>query len=80
MKYLYDVNVHGAFYTAREAAKHMVPRGSGSIILISSMSANVRYITELKYCMTDLYQIVNLPQVGNKSIIYATVIAGGNAQ
>ncbi|KAK2466820.1 hypothetical protein APHAL10511_001078 [Amanita phalloides] len=41
MKRLYDVNVHGAFYTAREAAKVMIPRGSGSIILIASMSANI---------------------------------------
>ncbi|KIL69860.1 hypothetical protein M378DRAFT_68799 [Amanita muscaria Koide BX008] len=41
MKHLYDVNVHGAFYTAREAAKHMIPRGSGSIILVSSMSATI---------------------------------------
>lgn len=39
MKRLYDINVHGAFYTAREAAKYMIPKGSGSIVLISSMSA-----------------------------------------
>ena len=76
MKYLYDVNVHGAFYTAREAAKHMVPRGNGSIILVSSMSANVRNITKCqKYYMTEIYQIVNVPQVGNGSIIYAKVMA-----
>ncbi|KLO19230.1 NAD(P)-binding protein [Schizopora paradoxa] len=41
IKRLYDINVHGAFYTAREAAKHMIPRGSGSIVLVSSMSATV---------------------------------------
>ncbi|KAF8891181.1 hypothetical protein BD779DRAFT_1513695 [Infundibulicybe gibba] len=41
MKFLYDVNVHGAFYTAREAARHMIPQGGGSIILIASMSANI---------------------------------------
>ncbi|PFH54244.1 hypothetical protein AMATHDRAFT_72749 [Amanita thiersii Skay4041] len=41
MKYLYDVNVHGAFYTAREAAKYMIPQGSGSIVLIASMSASI---------------------------------------
>lgn len=38
---LYDVNVHGAFFTAREAAKYMIPQGGGSIILVASMSANV---------------------------------------
>jgi len=42
MKRLYDINVHGVFYTAREAARLMIPQGGGSIILVSSMSANVR--------------------------------------
>ncbi|KAH8116024.1 NAD(P)-binding protein [Phellopilus nigrolimitatus] len=37
---LFDVNYHGAFYTAREAARHMIPAGGGSIVLISSMSAD----------------------------------------
>lgn len=41
VKRLFDVNVHGVFYTAREAARHMIPQGGGSIILISSMSANI---------------------------------------
>ena len=41
IKRLYDVNVHGAFFTAREAAKYMIPQGGGSIILVASMSANV---------------------------------------
>jgi len=41
VKRLFDINVHGVFYTAREAARNMIPNGSGSIILISSMSANV---------------------------------------
>ncbi|KAG6862051.1 hypothetical protein C0995_007181 [Termitomyces sp. Mi166 len=40
IKRLYDINVHGAFYTAREAARNMIPQGNGSIILVSSMSAN----------------------------------------
>ena len=42
MKRLYDINVHGAFFAAREAAKYMIPQGGGSIILVASMSANVR--------------------------------------
>jgi NAD(P)-dependent dehydrogenase (short-subunit alcohol dehydrogenase family) len=41
MKQLYDINVHGSFYTAREAAKHMIPQRGGSIVLIASMSATV---------------------------------------
>lgn len=38
---LFDINVHGVFFTAREAAKHMIRQGEGSIILVASMSANV---------------------------------------
>ncbi|PVF99757.1 NAD(P)-binding protein [Serendipita vermifera] len=39
---LYDINVHGSFFCAREAAKSMLRRkATGSIILISSMSANI---------------------------------------
>lgn len=41
IKRLYDINVHGAFFTAREAARNMIPQGGGSIVLIASMSANV---------------------------------------
>ncbi|KAJ7286305.1 NAD(P)-binding protein [Mycena rebaudengoi] len=41
IKRLYDINVHGAFFTAREAARHMIPLGGGSIVLIASMSANI---------------------------------------
>jgi len=46
IKRLYDINVHGAFFTAREAARNMIPQGGGSIVLIASMSA----------------QVVNIPQ------------------
>lgn len=48
VKRLFDVNVHGVFYTAREAARHMIPQGGGSIILISSMSANIVNIPQLQ--------------------------------
>ena len=41
IKRLYDINVHAAFFTAREAARNMIPGGGGSIVLVSSMSANV---------------------------------------
>ncbi|CAA7271597.1 unnamed protein product [Cyclocybe aegerita] len=48
VKRLYDVNVHGVFYTAREGARNMIPNGGGSIILISSMSANIVNIPQLQ--------------------------------
>lgn len=44
---LFDINVHGAYLTAREAAKIMIPEGRGSIILIASMSASVSTINFL---------------------------------
>ena len=44
IKRLYDINVHGAFFTAREAARNMIPQGGGSIVLMASMSANVSAI------------------------------------
>jgi len=48
VKALYDVNVHGAFFTAREAAKSMIQQGGGSIILVASMSANIVNIPQLQ--------------------------------
>jgi len=47
-KLLFDVNVNGVFYTAREAARHMIPQKSGSIILIASMSANIVNIPQMQ--------------------------------
>ncbi|KAK7038114.1 NAD-P-binding protein [Favolaschia claudopus] len=41
IKKLYDINVHGSFFTAREAARNMIPNGGGSIVLVASMSANI---------------------------------------
>ncbi|KAI9446695.1 hypothetical protein H4582DRAFT_2108309 [Lactarius indigo] len=52
IKHLYDINVHGVFFTAREAAKYMIPQGGGSIILIASMSAD----------------IINIPQVSGPQL------------
>ncbi|KAH9180304.1 hypothetical protein EDB89DRAFT_1840962 [Lactarius sanguifluus] len=48
IKRLYDINVHGVFFTAREAAKYMIPQGGGSIILIASMSADIVNIPQLQ--------------------------------
>ncbi|KAG9128527.1 hypothetical protein FRC07_005894 [Ceratobasidium sp. 392] len=42
IRLLYDINVHGAFFCAREAARHMIDQNvKGSIVLVSSMSANI---------------------------------------
>ncbi|KAJ3548758.1 hypothetical protein NMY22_g1141 [Coprinellus aureogranulatus] len=51
-KLLMDINVNGAFYTAREAARRMIPQKSGSIILIGSMSANIVNIPQVQSCRT----------------------------
>jgi len=48
IKKLYDVNVHGAFLTAREAARNMIPLGGGSIVLVASMSANIINIPQVQ--------------------------------
>jgi len=48
IKRLYDINVHGAFFTAREAARNMVPQGGGSIVLVASMSANIVNVPQLQ--------------------------------
>ena len=64
IKKLYDVNVHGAFFCAREAARNMLERKSGSIILIGSMSANVCFIHLIRPAHPECRsQIVNVPQV-----------------
>ncbi|PWN88892.1 NAD(P)-binding protein [Acaromyces ingoldii] len=42
MKWLYDINLNGSMYVAREAAKHMFADGNqGSIILVASMSGSI---------------------------------------
>jgi len=46
IKRLYDINVHGTFFTAREAARNMIPQGGGSIVLVASISASVRFYSD----------------------------------
>ena len=57
IKRLYDINVHGAFFTAREAAKCMIPQGGGSIILIASMSANVCLPFRCSHLLHQTFQL-----------------------
>lgn len=55
IKRLYDINVHGAFFTAREAARNMIPQGGGSIVLVASMSANVCIMRSIFLTVTDCF-------------------------
>ena len=74
MKHLYDVNVHAVFYTAREAAKYMIPHGGGSIVLVASISADVSLILWKTHAPSELYfQIVNTPQVSGSPFSYCWV-------
>lgn len=42
IKRLYDINVHGSYFCAREAAKRMIDTGTkGSITLVASMSGKI---------------------------------------
>ncbi len=36
-----DVNLNGVFYVAKKAAQMMIPRGSGSIVNMASMSGTI---------------------------------------
>lgn len=61
IKRLYDINVHGSFFTAREAARRMIPDGGGSIVLVSSMSAQVSPQFSYGLMMTYLrHQLIRL--------------------
>jgi len=49
IKALYDVNVHGSYYCARETARYMIEsKTGGSIIMIASMSASIVNIPQLQ--------------------------------
>jgi NAD(P)-dependent dehydrogenase (short-subunit alcohol dehydrogenase family) len=49
MQRLYDINVHGALYTAREGFKLMQPHGAGSIVMVASMSAGIVNIPQRQF-------------------------------
>jgi NAD(P)-dependent dehydrogenase (short-subunit alcohol dehydrogenase family) len=44
-----DVNLKGAFFTAQACARHMVDRGSGRIIAISSQASTVGIVDHVAY-------------------------------
>lgn len=40
-RYIFGVNMEGVFFTFREAVKHMKPRGSGSLVVTSSLTGDL---------------------------------------
>lgn len=49
---IFGVNMEGVFWTFREALKHMQPRGSGSLVVTSSVSAAVGFPRGEHYAAT----------------------------
>jgi NAD(P)-dependent dehydrogenase (short-subunit alcohol dehydrogenase family) len=49
---VHDVNQKGTFFCTQEAARRMVPRGSGKVINIASVSAIVPTANGAHYCAT----------------------------
>ena len=47
-----DINLRGAFLCCQEAARLMLPRGKGSIINISSISAHVGFPRGVAICLS----------------------------
>ncbi len=51
-RYIFGVNIDGVFWTFREAVKHMKPRGSGSLVVTSSLSADMGFPRGEHYAAT----------------------------
>ncbi|MGI9667368.1 MAG: SDR family NAD(P)-dependent oxidoreductase [Acidimicrobiia bacterium] len=51
-RYIFGVNMEGAFWTFREAVRHMKPRGTGSLVVTSSVSADAGFPTGEHYAAT----------------------------
>lgn len=51
-RWIFKVNMEGVFWTFREAVNHMQPRGSGSLVVTSSMSADVGFPRGEHYAAT----------------------------
>ncbi|GMR01813.1 MAG: SDR family oxidoreductase [Acidimicrobiia bacterium] len=51
-RYVFQVNMDGVFWTFREAVKHMKPRGSGSLVVTSSVSADIGFPRGEHYAAT----------------------------
>jgi NAD(P)-dependent dehydrogenase (short-subunit alcohol dehydrogenase family) len=78
---VYDVNVRGLFLVCREAARAMLPRGSGHIINIASIAAQHGVIGESaysssKWAVRGLGHTLAL-ELGPSGIRVTTVFPGG---
>jgi NAD(P)-dependent dehydrogenase (short-subunit alcohol dehydrogenase family) len=51
-RHIFAVNIDGVFWTFREAVKHMKPRGSGSLVVTSSLSADMGFPRGEHYAAT----------------------------
>ena len=51
-RHIFRVNMDGAFWTFREAVNHMVPRGGGSLVVTSSVSADAGFPRGEHYAAT----------------------------
>lgn len=51
-RWIFQVNMDGVFWTFREAVNHMVPRGGGSLVATSSVSADVGFPRGEHYAAT----------------------------
>lgn len=49
---MFGVNMEGVFWTFREAVNHMKPRGSGSLVVTSSISADIGFPRGEHYAAT----------------------------
>lgn len=51
-RWIFGVNMEGVFWTFREAVKHMKPRGAGSLVVTSSVSADAGFPRGEHYAAT----------------------------
>lgn len=51
-RWIFRVNMDGAFWTFREAVNHMLPRGGGSLVVTSSVSADAGFPRGEHYAAT----------------------------
>lgn len=51
-RYVFGVNMEGVFWTFREAVSHMKPRGEGSLVVTSSVSADIGFPRGQHYAAT----------------------------
>jgi NAD(P)-dependent dehydrogenase (short-subunit alcohol dehydrogenase family) len=77
---VFRVNMDGVFWTFREAVNHMVPRGGGSLVVTSSVSADVGFPRGEHYAATKagVRSLIRSIAVGyGKKGIRANAVAPG---